>query len=91
MPQTSLRLRITGRVQGVAFRAWTRGRATALGLTGWVRNEPWGSVEVHLEGPDEAVQRMLTDCWSGPAAADVRDVQAEPAPHEGGTGFEIRA
>ena len=83
-------LRITGHVQGVAYRAWTRGRAHQLGVAGWVRNEEVGSVEAHLEGPEEAVEQLVTECWSGPGPAEVRDVQSTKVDPEGLTGFEIR-
>lgn len=83
-------LRITGHVQGVAYRAWTRGRAEVLGVSGWVRNEEVGSVEAHLEGPEAAVEHLVTECWSGPGPAEVRDVQSSPTDPEGLSGFEIR-
>jgi acylphosphatase len=71
-------VRITGRVQGVAFRAWTRQVAQRLGLTGWVRNEPDGSVVALLSGPDAAVSDMLERLWQGPPSASVADVQRLP-------------
>ena len=77
-------LRITGRVQGVAYRAWMRARARARGLTGWVRNNPDGSVSAHVEGPREEVLDLATECRSGPGAASVRDVQCTLAPPTGG-------
>ena len=55
---------VTGRVQGVFFRAWTRERADALGVVGWVRNCPDGHVEVHIEGQADAVDQMLDHAWS---------------------------
>ena len=69
--------KITGRVQGVAFRAWTRSRARSLQLTGWVRNDPTGSVSARFQGEKKAVETMLTELWTGPAAASVRDVQSD--------------
>ncbi|NRB17607.1 MAG: acylphosphatase [Rhodobacteraceae bacterium] len=51
MSDIALRARITGRVQGVTFRAWTRSEAEQRGLSGWVRNEPDGSVRALLIGP----------------------------------------
>ena len=70
-------VRITGRVQGVAYRVWLRARARALGLTGWVRNNPDGSVSAVLQGEREAVKDMIKECWAGPGAAVVKDVQSE--------------
>ena len=84
-------VRVTGRVQGVAFRAWTRAEAVRLGLRGWVMNRGDGSVLAHLEGPREAVEAMLTLMWQGPGAARVQDVQAEDAAPEADlAGFSIR-
>ncbi|MEM6678059.1 MAG: acylphosphatase [Pseudomonadota bacterium] len=76
---TAYQLRITGRVQGVGFRYWTRDRAQALGLSGWVRNEPDGSVSALIAGPAAALDQMLEDCKSGPPGAAVRDVAVQPA------------
>ncbi|EAQ04367.1 hypothetical protein OB2597_09494 [Pseudooceanicola batsensis HTCC2597] len=83
-------VRITGRVQGVAYRAWAQSEAQRLGLTGWVRNKPDGSVEAIAAGPDKAVEQLITACWSGPGSASVRDVQAAPADDPALPGFEIR-
>ncbi|CUJ02700.1 acylphosphatase [Cognatishimia activa] len=71
----SVEARVTGRVQGVAYRNWTRSRARALGLTGWVRNDVSGAVIAHLEGDKKTVHQMVEELWSGPGAASVRDVQ----------------
>ena len=64
-------VRVTGRVQGVGFRAWTRGEAVRLGLTGWVRNEPDGSVLTLLVGRGEAVAQMIQRLRIGPRGAAV--------------------
>ncbi len=69
--------RIQGRVQGVSFRAWTRDHARRLGLTGWVRNEPDGSVRAMIAGPRGSVERMLDHLNDGPPAARVDAVQSE--------------
>jgi len=63
--------RITGRVQGVYYRAWTRGVANELGLQGTVRNRKDGSVEVHVTGSPAAVSGFASRLWEGPAAAVV--------------------
>jgi acylphosphatase len=75
----AVHVRITGRVQGVGFRDWTRGEAIALGLTGWVRNEPDGSVHALLVGAESAVEAMLKRLWKGPRFGEVSDVRSEPA------------
>lgn len=78
MPHTrTVRARVTGRVQGVAFRAWTEGEATARGLSGWVRNEPDGSVSALLHGQADAVAAMLDALHRGPPAARVDEVTTE--------------
>jgi acylphosphatase len=68
--------RVTGRVQGVFFRAWTRDTALRLGLGGTVRNLPDGSVMVHLVGPLSSVERMEARLWEGPPASKVEGVNA---------------
>ena len=81
---------ITGRVQGVGYRAWAANRATQMGLKGWVRNRRDGSVEVVFKGEEQAVVRMLDDCWRGPRSAAVRDVVATSVPDEGWPDFSVR-
>jgi acylphosphatase len=76
--QTAVRVRITGRVQGVWFRGWTRQEARRLGLAGWVRNMPDGSVEALFTGPGAAVDTMLVLCRQGPPHARVDGVEATP-------------
>jgi acylphosphatase len=75
MASTAVDLVVTGRVQGVFFRAAMREQADRLGVTGWVRNEPDGSVRAHLEGPSEAVETLVAWCAQGPPAARVEDVR----------------
>ena len=60
---------ISGFVQGVGYRAWAERRATALGLSGWVRNRSNGDVEAVFSGPAEAVDAMLAACRQGPRGA----------------------
>lgn len=62
---------VHGLVQGVSFRHYTRRRALELGVTGWVRNLPDGTVEGLLEGDSSAVQALVEWCRSGPDAAQV--------------------
>jgi acylphosphatase len=70
---------IRGRVQGVGYRMWAEREARALGLRGWVKNEPDGSVTALVGGPDEAVEKMLELFWAGPRSAAVTGVTAKPA------------
>ena len=71
----SIRIRITGHVQGVGFRAWTEQRANALGLSGWVRNAETGDVEALFSGSTESVNAMLAACKEGPRHAKVERVE----------------
>ncbi len=70
----AVRARVTGRVQGVCYRAWTEDNAKGLGLSGWVRNRRDGSVEALFAGPVRAIDEMLRYCRHGPPAAAVADV-----------------
>lgn len=81
-------LSITGRVQGVGYRAWFEEQARALVLSGWVRNRRDGSVEAVIAGPDEAVERMTALARRGPPPALVIEVlvtEHEQAPAAGFT------
>jgi acylphosphatase len=74
---------ISGRVQGVFFRAYTRETAQSLKLTGWVRNLPDGRVEAVFEGDDTHVQAMLEWCKEGPPHAIVKHVDTAEEPFTG--------
>jgi acylphosphatase len=71
----TVHLRITGRVQGVYFRAWTAELAASLNLEGWVRNRRDGSVEALIFGRRDAVDQMIRSCHEGPADARVDKVE----------------
>jgi acylphosphatase len=75
----TVRARITGRVQGVSFRFWTRSEAERLQLDGWVRNEDDGSVSALISGPEPAVSAMLALLWKGPHGASVSNVAVQKA------------
>ncbi|MBI1774987.1 MAG: acylphosphatase [Proteobacteria bacterium] len=77
--QRAVLVRIVGRVQGVAYRAWTIEEAQRRGLAGWVRNRRDGSVEALLSGSSDAVDAMVTLCHRGPPAARVTRVAVEPS------------
>jgi acylphosphatase len=74
---------VSGRVQGVFFRAYTRETALALKLTGWVRNLPDGRVETVFEGEDTNVQSMLEWCKKGPPHAIVNELEVSEATYTG--------
>ena len=81
---------ISGRVQGVWFRGWTRQEAAALGLDGWVRNLADGSVEALFSGPEETVREMIERCRQGPPLARVDGIVESPAEPVPGSGFNVR-
>lgn len=68
---------ISGRVQGVGYRAWVEAQATSLGLEGWVRNRRDGSVEAVFSGPEDTVSGMIVACRRGPSSARVDNVQVD--------------
>ncbi len=79
-PLQALELRITGQVQGVGYRAWTAATARRLGLVGWVRNAPDGSVAALIQGPQDALAQMVALCRRGPPAARVAELAQSAAP-----------
>ncbi|PJE34716.1 acylphosphatase [Pseudooceanicola lipolyticus] len=88
--ETVLSLRVTGRVQGVSFRAWTQAEALQRGLDGWVRNEADGSVSGVIAGDAAAVAAMLRALQRGPGAARVTGVTTAPYDGDVAGGFVIR-
>jgi len=66
---------ISGKVQGVFFRHFTKKRASALGLSGWVRNTADKKVEAVFEGRRDTLQKMLQFCKRGPPGATVERVE----------------
>jgi acylphosphatase len=85
-----VRLRITGRVQGVGYRFWLNREARRHGLTGWVRNRSDGSVEALLKGEDAAVEAAIAACSRGPRMAAVDRVERSDAADDDSVGFEQR-
>lgn len=83
MANVRARLSISGRVQGVFYRATCRGEALARGLTGWVRNSSDGIVEAILEGPQDKVEDMIKWCYKGPPGAMVSDIKISWEPSKG--------
>jgi len=81
---------VRGRVQGVFFREATVARAHELGVLGWVRNAEDGSVAVHAEGPEPAVEELLAFLAEGPPAAEVEAVESERVKVEGHEQFAVR-
>ena len=81
---THIHLRINGKVQGVGFRWFVREHARRCDLAGWVRNNPDGSVELHVSGDDDCIARFRSAVRVGPAGARVEGVEelASPPPGE---------
>lgn len=84
------RVRASGRVQGVFFRAWTCKKAQGLGVAGWVRNCSDGSVEAHLEGDENAVGALIEEMREGPPGARVDGLQVRDCAAEEPSSFEVR-
>jgi acylphosphatase len=72
--QRRVHIIVSGRVQGVSYRANAQRKAASLGLVGWTRNRTDGSVEMLAEGPSEAVSDFITWCRKGPLLARVDDL-----------------
>jgi acylphosphatase len=83
-------IRITGHVQGVFFRQWTADTADRLGVAGWVRNRPDGSVEVNASGEPAAVDALIAELRHGPPMAEVADLSIEETETTPDTGFWVR-
>jgi acylphosphatase len=86
-PEKTVRLRITGKVQGVGYRVWAARTASGLGLRGWVRNRSDGSVEALATGAPEGVAALTEACRQGPHGAHVTAVTVADAEDDGSRGF----
>jgi len=92
-----VRVVISGRVQGVWFRGWTREEARRRGLDGWVMNRRDGAVEAVFQGEDAEVDDMLEACWQGPphavvaAVAEVERHPEDPGDEPVEPGFHVRS
>ena len=90
-PPRRVRLVISGRVQGVGYRASAQEAAEGLGLRGWVRNLRSGQVELAAEGPADTVEALVSWCRRGPAGGHVSAVELhEEAPGGEPPGFRVR-
>lgn len=88
--RTRAHVHVSGKVQGVSFRATTRDRAREAGVNGWVRNLDDGRVEAIFEGPKETVEEMIEFCHRGSDAAQVEDVQVSYEQPTDEDGFRVR-
>ena len=90
MAQIGRHVRVTGRVQGVFYRAWAQGEARELGVSGWIRTCPDGTVEAQLSGEEHDVQRMIERMGRGPSTARVDQVDVEEASPDNSGRFQLR-
>ena len=81
---------ISGKVQGVFFRASTKEKAEELGITGWVRNAADGTVEIEASGNDDAIKQFIDWCHEGPELAEVDTVTVVENYNSSAEGFEVR-
>ncbi len=85
----AVHVRVSGRVQGVYYRAFTLERAKALGVKGWVRNVPGGGVEAFLEGERKQIGELLKAMKSGPTGAIILGMELSELEAKGYEDFEI--
>ena len=84
-----MNVRVHGEVQGVFFRDSVRRKAEELGVKGFARNESDGSVYIEIEGPKEALEKLVNWCWEGPEMAKVDKVEIEEGDFKNFDGFRI--
>ena len=88
--KTRVHVVISGKVQGVWFRASTKQKADELGVTGWVKNTADGNVEAVFEAEKAVIDEMIAWCWVGPPRANVIDIKMVPThSDEKCTGFFV--
>ncbi|MDS0258239.1 acylphosphatase [Haloarcula sp. S1CR25-12] len=90
MSRKRAHVHVSGKVQGVYYRATTRDRAIEKGVDGWVRNLDDGRVEAVFEGDPDAVDEMIEFCYEGSSMADVSTVEVSEEAPDGLDGFEVR-
>jgi acylphosphatase len=94
MPESTIKrlsARVTGRVQGVGYRYYAEREANRLGLTGYVRNMPDGSVDVVAEGDECVLRGFLVLLRRGPSGAEVAEIESAVVPASGEfSGFSVR-
>ena len=88
--QRAVEVTVSGQVQGVGFRAHAAQRAVQVEVVGWVRNEPDGSVALHVEGDPGAVGEMLDWLRAGPPLGSVDSVEVRDVEPRGSSSFEVR-
>ena len=86
----TVHLIISGKVQGVFYRASAKEKADELHLTGWIKNMLSGEVEAVVTGADEVIQQFIEWCWQGPKRAQVTNVKITNRSDESFHSFNIR-
>lgn len=89
IPTDTVRIFVSGFVQGVNYRRWLQGEALSRNISGWVRNRTDGTVEAVLHGPAREVSDLLRACRHGPENARIDKVHSEPAQYDGLEDFRI--
>jgi acylphosphatase len=84
------RVVVQGHVQGVFFRDTARRLAERHGVTGWIRNNPDGTVEAAFEGDPDSVERLVDFCREGPRGARVGSIDVREETPEAAAGFHVR-
>jgi acylphosphatase len=90
MSRKRVHVYVSGRVQGVYYRATTRDEATERGVDGWVKNLDDGRVEAVFEGEPDAVEEMVDFCYEGTSMANVSTVEVTEEEPDGLDGFEVK-
>ncbi len=90
-PKVNFSVTVTGRVQGVSFRYFAASQADRLRVTGWVKNNPDGSVSLEIEGEPEKVDHMLSWCRRGPKFSRITGIESHPGPVRNYSTFEIQS
>lgn len=85
----AVEVKVSGEVQGVSFRGYAAQEAVRLGLVGWIRNEPDGSVLGHFEGSTDTVERMLSWCRDGSPCAHVSALAVRDVPLTDASDFRV--
>jgi acylphosphatase len=85
-----IKIVVTGKVQGVFYRAFAKGKAEELSVKGFVRNQANGNVYIEAEAEEDVLYKFIKWCNQGPPQADVDKIDAKPGEVVGFTGFEIR-
>ncbi len=85
-----LKIRVTGKVQGVFFRVNAQRKAQELGLNGYIRNRRNGQVQIDVEGPETTLEKFVKWCWKGSDMSFVKNVQVQESEMQGYNGFSVK-